>query len=140
MPLTYHPNIGTIVICDYQGFISPEMIKRRPAIVISPRFRKRNNLCTVVPLGTTPPDPPMPYHYKLVVDPPLPKPYDSPVMWVKADMFATVSFSRLFIPQKGKLNNGKRDYDVRIIEEFDLKKIQECVLHAIGLPHLTGHI
>ncbi len=138
MSLTYHPNIGTIVICDYHGFVSPEMVKRRPVIVISPRFRTRSNLCTVVPLSTTIPEPPMPYHYKLVVDPPLPKPYDSTVMWVKADMFATVSFSRLFLPRKGKTSNGSRQYDIRIIDKFDLRKIQECVLHAIGLSHLTG--
>jgi uncharacterized protein YifN (PemK superfamily) len=56
MPLTYHPETGTILICDYNlggGFIEPEMVKRRPVVVISPRFRHRDWLCTVVPLSTT---------------------------------------------------------------------------------------
>jgi mRNA interferase MazF len=31
MPLKFHPEPGTILICDYTtGFIAPEMVKRRP--------------------------------------------------------------------------------------------------------------
>jgi uncharacterized protein YifN (PemK superfamily) len=31
MPLTFHPNAGDIVICDYStGFQPPEMVKVRP--------------------------------------------------------------------------------------------------------------
>jgi mRNA interferase MazF len=50
MSLPYHPKQGTIVICDFKGFVSPEMVKRRPAVIVSPRLRKREGLCTIVPL------------------------------------------------------------------------------------------
>lgn len=109
------------------------MIKRRPAIVISPRFRNRNNLCTVVPLSTTPPKPIEKYNYKLCLDEPLPDPYDAPIQWVKADMVYTVSFARLSLPFSGKDPSGKRIYVERIIEAEDLRKIQQCILHGIGL-------
>lgn len=140
MALRYHPEIGTIVICDYDGFIEPEMVKRRPVIIVSPRFRNREGLCTIVPLSTTPPNPVMPYHYKLKLDKPLPPPYDSSFHWVKGDMLATVSFSRLFLPRTHKDANGKREYVIKVIEDIDLRKVRECILHALALSLLTGHL
>ena len=140
MPLTHHPETGTIVICDFTGFISPEMVKRRPAIVVSPRIRDRYGLCTIVPLSTTPPDPVKPYHYKLHIDPPLPPPYNSPYSWVKGDMFATVSMKRLSLPHSKKDAKGKRKYEIVVIEEIDLRNIRECLLHALGLSRLTGYL
>ena len=50
MALSYYPSIGEIVLCDYRGFIEPEMIKTRPVVVVSPRLRRRGNLIGVVPL------------------------------------------------------------------------------------------
>jgi uncharacterized protein YifN (PemK superfamily) len=137
--IKFHPEIGTILICDFDGFIEPEMVKRRPVIVISPRFKNRNGLCTIVPLSTTLPKPVMPYHYKLKLDEPLPAPFDSPFQWVKADMVATVCFTRLFFP-KEKDAEGKRENLYRTIEAIDLRNIRACVLHAISLSHLTGHL
>lgn len=131
--MSIHPEQGTIVICDFRGFVEPEMIKRRPAIVISPRFRNRSNLCTVVPLSTTPPKPIEKYNYKLCLDEPLPAPYDAPIQWIKADMIYTVSFARLSLPFSGKDPSGKRIYDIRVITPEELKAIQECLLYGIGL-------
>ena len=82
----------------------------------------------------------MPYHHKLYVDPPLPKPYDSKIQWVKADMLATVGFKRLFLPFKKKGSNGKREYDVRVIDEADFLKIKECVLNALGMTQLINYL
>jgi len=140
MPLKYHPEQGTIVICDFSEFVSPEMTKRRPAVIISPRLRKREGLCTIVPLSTTQPKEIAPYHFKLHTDPSLPKPYDAKFHWVKADMIYTVSFTRLSLPFSRKDSNGKRIYDVRVIDQADLLKIRQCVLHAIGLTSLTGYM
>ena len=139
MALQYHPDLGTIVICDFSG-IRPEMVKRRPAIIISPRFRTRNGLCTVVPLSTTEPSLIMPYHYRLTVAPSLPAPYDSPFHWVKCDMLATVSFRRLNLPFNGRDATGKRQYDTRVIGTDDLNQIRKCILHAIDLSFLTAHL
>jgi mRNA interferase MazF len=140
MAINYHPKMGTIVICDFHGFIKPEMTKRRPAIVVSPRFRRRGNLCTVVPLSTTAPNPIKAYHYKLTLDKPLPRPYNSPFHWVKGDILATVSFNRLYLPYEGKNIKGKRKYIVKVVEDADLYNIRKCVLRSIGLFHLTKHL
>ncbi|MFZ4526570.1 MAG: type II toxin-antitoxin system PemK/MazF family toxin [Chlorobium sp.] len=91
MNLSYHPKQGTIVICDFKGFVAPEMVKRRPVVIVSPRMRQREGLCTIVPLSTTPPNDSEAYHYKLYINPVLPKPYDAEFHWVKADMIYTVS-------------------------------------------------
>lgn len=138
MAIRFHPEMGAVVICDFTSFVSPEMTKRRPAIVISPRFRERAELCTVVPLSTTPPPVVMPYHYKIFIDPILPEPYDSEFHWVKADMVYSVSFARLYLPNK-KDEQGKRIYDVRVISDGDLVEVQKCVLNGIGLTALTKH-
>jgi uncharacterized protein YifN (PemK superfamily) len=140
MSLQYHPEPGTIVVCNFHGFVAPEMVKKRPAVVISPRLRNRGNLCTIVPCSTSEPPRISSYHFKLHVDPPLPSPYDSSFQRIKADMVYTVSFDRLTLPFKGKDSSGKRIYDVRVIDKSDLIKIQECVLHGIGLSRLTGYL
>jgi len=140
MPITYHPKTGTIAICDFHGFIDPEMSKRRPVIIISPRYRNSYRLCTIVPLSKTEPRPIMPFHYKINFSHPLPGYYNAPAAWVKADMLYTVSFDRLNLPHNGKDSNGKRNYITNVIEDFHLKKIKECVLHAINLSHLTKYL
>ncbi|MDX8383863.1 MAG: type II toxin-antitoxin system PemK/MazF family toxin [Ghiorsea sp.] len=140
MALNYHPEQGTIVICDFKGFVQPEMVKRRPAVVVSPRLRSRGKLCVIVPLSTTPPSRVRPYHYKLHVDPVLPKPYSAKFHWVKADMVYTVSFDRLSLPFEGKDKSGRRSYDVRVIDDADMLKIQEAMLHGLGLTKLTDYL
>ena len=39
MALKFNPKPGMILLCDYSGFKVPEMVKRRPAVVILPRHR-----------------------------------------------------------------------------------------------------
>ncbi|WP_293885882.1 type II toxin-antitoxin system PemK/MazF family toxin [Thiolapillus sp.] len=116
------------------------MVKRRPAVVISPRLRRRQHLCTVVPLSTTPPNPVAAYHHKFTLDPVLPKPYNSKIQWVKADMLYTVSFDRLYLPFEKKDGSGKRIYDIRVLDKADMIKIQQCILHGIGLTSLTDYL
>lgn len=67
----------------------------------------------------------------------MPAPYDSPRMWVKADMICAVSFQRLALPFIGKDPQGKRIYDVRQIAGEDLRRVQVCVLNGMGLSRLT---
>ncbi|WP_368076857.1 type II toxin-antitoxin system PemK/MazF family toxin [Pseudomonas aeruginosa] len=56
---------------------APEIVKRRPAIVISPKLRGRKGLCTVVPISTTEPHREMEHHFRLRIEPALPNPYCS---------------------------------------------------------------
>ena len=134
MPLQFHPKCGTILICDFSGFQQPEMVKRRPVIAISPIIDNRPGLCTVVALSTTEPSLIKPYHYKMFIDPVLPRPYDSPFQWVKGDMIYSLSFQRLTLPFTKKDGKGKRVYEKRVISKEDLKIVQNCVLHGLGLP------
>ena len=140
MPISYHPGQGTILLCDYQGSKSPEMDKRRPVIVLCNQIHARTNICTVVPLSTTPPASMMPYHFKLFTIPPLPRPYDSEFHWVKADMINAVSFQRLYLPTLGKDANGKRVYDIRQLDVAEFRAVQQAVLNGLGLTSLTFHL
>jgi len=133
MPINFYPEQGAVLVCDFSGFKSPEMIKRRPVIVISPRFRNRGRLCTIVPLSTTEPRPIEKYHHKLYFNPVLPEPYSSEFKWVKCDMVYTVSFERLSLLFNGKDELGKRIYENHIISTDELLKIQQCVLIALGI-------
>ena len=131
--ITQHPTQGTILICDFDGLKEPEMVKRRPVIVVSKPIVSRPGLCTVVPLSTTEPKKILPMHYKLELVPPLPKPYDSPSHWVKGDMIYAFSFKRLTYPFKGKDLNGTRIYDIRSISLEQLICVQKCILAGLGI-------
>ncbi len=71
--------------CDFNGMIAPEMLKRRPVIVISsPELHgDGNRLSTIVPLSTTTPDPVKPYHVLIDDMPVLPYFDNSKTAWVK---------------------------------------------------------
>lgn len=141
MALTYHPSFGAILICDYEtGFKKPEMVKRRPVVVITPRLRKRSDLCTVVPLSLTQPESIESYHYELELPVILPKPWDSQKCWVKADMFSTVCYERLSPVRKGRSRDGKRLYYNNLVPTQEMKRIQAAVLSALNLNHLTEHL
>lgn len=133
MPLTFHPNPGEILICNYNtGFIVPEMVKRRPVVVISPRLRRRDRLCTVVSLSTSQPDFEEHYHCRIKLYPRLPAPWDSEWMWVKADMLATVCFERLDLIRGPKDFQGKRKHIRYKLQDIELSAVRTCALVAIG--------
>jgi len=132
MPIRYHPKRGSILICDFTGFHSPEMTKRRPVIVISPKIKSRAGLCTVVALSATEPQPIEPFHCTIQIDPPLPFPYDKPQCWVKGDMLYTVSFDRLRFPFQ-KNPQGKRIPIIQQISAQEMILVETCVLAGIGI-------
>jgi mRNA interferase MazF len=138
LALQYHPGQGNVVICDFNvGFTEPEMVKRRPAIIMCPSMESRPGLCTVVALSTTPPTYPMPYHSEITLPFFLPPPYDAKSHWVKADMINTVGFHRLNMFSLGKDITGKRRYLQTYIGDELFKEVQRCMLRAIGLAALT---
>jgi len=141
MTLAYHPKPGAFLLCRYEpGFVKPEMVKLRPVVVITPRLRRRDGLCTVVPLSLTAPNHIEAYHCELDLDPLLPAPWDAPKAWVKADMFSTVGFHRLSPIGIGRDHEGKRQYLNRRVSNAELAEIQRCVLHALNLSQLTKHL
>ena len=129
MGLLYQPKVGDVFMCDFNGFQAPEMVKKRPVIVIS---KNRNNakLVTIVPLSTTQPTKIEDYHYEL---PNNPVPNNAHVKcWAKCDMLATVSISRMDRLKGTK----KRERVVPVIEKDEMAHIRECVGNALNLKSL----
>jgi mRNA interferase MazF len=134
VPLGFHPPVGTIVVCDYDtGFKEPEMVKRRLAVVISPKLKNRNDLCTVVPLSTTAPDPIEEFHCLVTLPKEPPAPYEGREKWVKADMLATVAYRRLILPFHKAQGNRPRQNVQMTLSKADMAPIMNCVRRALGI-------
>ncbi|MGH0003437.1 type II toxin-antitoxin system PemK/MazF family toxin [Pseudovibrio ascidiaceicola] len=141
MPTHRHPALGTIVKCNYdRGFVPPEMVKARLAVIVSPPIQARPRLCTVVPLSTTPPVPRMPYHTEINVPFELPRKWEAARRWVKADMTCAVSFDRVDLLSIGKDKSGKRIYQMESLPREDIVRIQKAILASLGLARLAKHL
>ena len=128
MKFLYAPPPGSIVICNYRNTINPEMDKLRPAVIlssVSPR------LAIVVPLSTTTPKPPQPWHYLVRLSEPITDYFSTLECWAKCDMIAAVSFERLSLPMVG-WENGRRKYKVITLPVEDLAAIRSCAWSAIS--------
>jgi mRNA interferase MazF len=141
MSLSYYPDIGEIVLCDYRGFMEPEMVKTRPVIVVSPRLRRRGHLIGVVPLSTTAPTPVEAYHCLIELHNPLPPPFDNPIMWAKCDMYSVVSMQRLDrFKEIKQRHGGKRQWRVGKASATQIIALKKAVLCGIGFDSLTIHL
>jgi len=131
MAIQFHPKAGTILVCDFRdGFRPPEMVKRRPAVVISPPISARPGLCTVVPISTEPPGRVMAYHVELR-ELALPPPFEAGPNWVKADMIYALSFERLDLFRAGRRPDGKRSYNHVQLSAADFLAVQRAVLASL---------
>lgn len=113
-------------MCDFQGYVAPEMVKRRPVVVLA-RNRRNRQLVTVVPLSTTEPNPLEPYHH-LLAQSPLPNAHGVSC-WAKCDMVATVALARL-----DRCKAGRGQYVVPALPATDLTAIRAGVAIALGVP------
>ena len=132
MPLkgTY-PKHGHVLYCDFtRGFVEPEMVKRRPVVVVSPSSTHGRRLCTVAPISSTPPNDPKSYHC-LLTEPPIDGRPAGEEAWVKCDMLYTVSFERLDKPHR-RTRAGREYYMPRITGD-DWNKILEAVREYLKL-------
>jgi len=134
MPIQYDQKPGTILICDYGlgGFKAPEMVKRRPVVVVSNRKRTATGLLTVVPLSTTAPVPVQPHHCQVTLAAPLPG-FTGLSCWAKADMVGTVSFARLDLFRTDRGPNGQRKYLSFRVSDAQLEQIRVCLRCVLGL-------
>lgn len=135
MALKFHPRPGTLLICNFDtGFRRPEMVKKRPVVVISPRRRRSSGLCTVVPLSTRVPDTVQRFHHRLETVS-LPPGLRTENTWAKCDMVTTVSMNGLDRVLTGRDRDGKRMYVADQVTEEDLSGIREGVMFALGLTN-----
>ena len=142
MPLLYYPSPGEIVVCRYDDqVIEPEMRKTRPAVVVGPRLRGRGRLVTVVPLSTTEPDSVQDYHCRIALPRPLPKPFETPVMWAKCDLVSSVSLDRLDrFRQPRERDGGPRRWMSGRVSPDQLRDVKRAVLCGLGFAALTNQI
>jgi uncharacterized protein YifN (PemK superfamily) len=126
---------GTILRCDYSrgDFQAPEMVKVRPAIVISPRLPYRDGLCTIVPVSGSHSGRDLPHEVRLKFNPLLPEPFSYEIAWAKCDMLATVAFARLDMFRTVRDQTGRRQYLRPKLPPEDFARVQEGVLFALGI-------
>lgn len=135
MPLTFQPKEKSVLVCDFKGFVVPEMVKVRPVIVIA-RNRLNSQLVTVVPLSTTEPTPLSKFHHPFAVNP-LPD-KRTIACWAKCDMVTTVSLARLD-RYKMRMPEGRK-YVVPTISEDDFNAVRQAVVDALRLSPAVAMI
>lgn len=79
------------------------------------------------------------HHCAITLEVRLPTPFDSPDMWAKCDMLATVSLARLdrFRVRRGA---GARKYVTGNLSADQLKAVRAAILCGLGLGSLTLHL
>lgn len=141
MPIKHFPRVGQILICDFSpSFKEPEMVKRRPVLVVADVFKGRGRVLTVVGLSTTAPDPVMPFHMHLprAALPQLPAFQGPRETWVKGDMIYTVGFHRLDAIQLGiRDQRGKREYFKQRLSRERMRDVYACILHGLNLAEIA---
>jgi len=130
MPLKFFPRAGQIFVCDFTSFKEPEMTKKRPVIVISPKLPYRSQIVTVVPISTTAPKHDLPFVVKLSRNY---HPTDEvkPDTWAKCDMVTNLSLVRL-----DAFRVAPKKYVYPTLSPEDLKAVRDGVIHGLGLGDL----
>ncbi len=132
MALTFQPAPGTILNCDFRGFIVPEMVKQRQVVVLW-KHKSNAKLVYVLPLSTTQPHvPALAYRLDRV---PLPRPGQDPYtpIWIKCDMVSTVSTDRLTMPvNRASRRSAAGPININISTP-DLVAIRAIVVSALKL-------
>jgi len=122
--IQFHPRKGEVLICDFTGNIVPEIVKRRPVLVITPRLPNRYGLVTVVPLSSSPPIEEVPYVVRLS------KNYvsrDDCPLYAKCDLVCSVALKRL-----DRLKSGYRKFASPKVDDTDLEAVLKGVKCALG--------
>jgi mRNA interferase MazF len=138
MPIEHHPKPGQVFDCDFRGNIYPEIVKKRPVVILTPKYAQRADLVAVVPLSTTAPDKICEFHCVLEKNP-VPGEDEAMKIWVKGDLVQTVTFTRLSGYWLEKVHDKRKYLTVRV-SDADMMKIKKCVLHGLGFSGLTGHL
>ncbi|MEN5181742.1 type II toxin-antitoxin system PemK/MazF family toxin [Comamonas testosteroni] len=131
MALRFQPAPGTILHCDFKGYIIPEIVKQRQVIVLW-KHKTTAKLVYVVPLSTTPPHEPT-----LAVELaklPIPRHNQDPdtKIWVKCDLVYTVSTDRLSLPVNRASRRNTAPININISTP-ELARVRETVAKALRL-------
>lgn len=127
MALTFQPKPKTVVMCDFAGFIVPEMVKVRPVVILS-KHKHNRHLVTIVPLSTTEPTKLEDHHHELSTNPLPDKPHAS--CWAKCDMIYTVALARL-----DRYQIGKNQFVTPTLAQSDFDAIRAGVVSSLNLAY-----
>lgn len=117
-------------MCDFTGFVVPEMVKPRPVIVVSPRLPFRSEIVAIVPVSLTAPIHREPHVVRLSKNyNPLER--DDLPCWAKCDMLLNLSRARL-----NGFKIGRRRWETPQISGEDLVSVRRGVLHGLGMGNL----
>ncbi|MBY0508831.1 MAG: type II toxin-antitoxin system PemK/MazF family toxin [Rhodospirillaceae bacterium] len=130
MGLNFHPRPGQVYVCDFTGFKEPEMVKKRPVVVISPKLPYRSEIVAIVPISLTPPKHDLPFCFRLSKNY-HPQEADDLPCWAKADMVVNVGTYRL-----APFKIGRRTYAYPTLIPEDLEGVRRAVLCGLGLDKL----
>lgn len=128
--LKFQPKPGTIVMCDFStGFIVPEMVKKRPVVVV--RKSKTNpKLVTIVPISQTEPEEITEVHVEII------SPLDRKKAWIKCDMITTVSIDRLdrFRVRRARTTT----WETSDLEAHKFQLVNKSVANYLGIGDNVG--
>jgi len=135
MAIFYHPKVGEILLCDFQGYEAPEMVKRRPVVVVTERLLGRSlDLLTVVPLSTLEPRSLFPYQIQIELDEPLSPKFSKTLVWAKCDMVAVVAKQRLDRFRISRGADGKIRWSTGQLTKDQVQAIRVGITEGLGLP------
>lgn len=130
--IRFQPAPGTILNCDFAGFVLPEMVKQRQVVVLW-KHKSNAKLVYIVPLSTTPP-----HDEALAVRLPrlpIPRHGQDPdtKIWVKCDMVYTLSTDRLSMPvNRASRRAAAAPININVSTP-ELVAIRACVAKALRL-------
>ncbi|HBZ45254.1 MAG TPA: hypothetical protein DEO85_14635 [Maritimibacter sp.] len=130
MALKFFPRAGQMFVGDFSDLKIPEITKKRPVIVISPRLPYRSDLVAIVPISTTAPRHDLPFVHKLAKNY---TPWGEPDLasWAKCDLVMNIATRRL-----SAFKVGRRNYAYPTLPPEELAAVRKAVLAGLGLD---GH-
>ena len=131
MSLRFQPAPGTILNCDFSGYIVPEIVKTRQVVVVW-KHKTNAKLVYIVPLSTTAPYTPALAHELASV--PIPRQGQDPdtKVWVKCDMIYTVSTDRLSMPVNRASRRNAAPININLSTP-DLMEVRQRIAKALRL-------
>jgi uncharacterized protein YifN (PemK superfamily) len=130
MPLNFNPRAGQILVCNFDGFKVPEMVKPRPVVVVSPRLPHRAHIVAIVPISLTEPLHPTRYKVRLSKNY-HPDEADDLPCWAACDMVMNLGLYRL-----NGFKVGHRKWAYPQMTGDDLLAVKRGVLLGLGLDKL----
>lgn len=130
MSLNFYPRAGQVLVCNFTGFIVPEMVKPRPVVVVSPRLPNRAEIVAIVPISLTEPLRPTQYKVRLSKNY-HPEESDDLPCWAACDMVMNLGLYRL-----NGFKVGRRKWAYPQMTGDDLAVVRQGVLVGLGLDRL----